>query len=115
MKYPSNFLTPKEIGGVGILHRRTPKNYALEKRRGLPAKFRLATVPRNVRLRRSKPAPPPASSEKPYLVTIHAPGEQHHTFAMGPGDAIGVGAIRIDIAPDGGIHASPNAPDTAAD
>lgn len=63
----------------------------------------IATVTHNVRLRR-RPTPPP--DEKPYLVTIHAPGDQHHTFRMGPGDAIGVGAIRIDIAPDGGIHAS---------
>ena len=44
---------------------------------------------------------------KPYRVTIHAAGDQQHTYAMGPGDAIGVGTIRIDIAADGSIHASP--------
>ena len=49
-----------------------------------------------------------ARTGKPYLVTIHAPHDQHHTFAMGPGDAVGVGTIRIDIDPDGHIHASPD-------
>ena len=47
------------------------------------------------------------SGGKPYLVTIHAAGDQHHTYAMGPGDGLGVGTIRIDIDADGGIHASP--------
>jgi len=58
-----------------------------------------------VRPFRRRSAPP---DEKPYLVTIHAPGDQHHTFRMGPGDAVGVGTIRIDIDPDGHIHASPD-------
>ncbi len=61
-----------------------------------------------MRLRRRRPKTPP--DEKPYLVTIHTPGDQHHTYRMGPGDAIGAGTIRIDIAPDGTIHASPLEP-----
>jgi hypothetical protein len=62
-----------------------------------------------VRFRRRRDDRPKLPTEKPYLVTIHAEHDQYHTFAMGPGDAVGVGAIRIDIAKDGSIHASPNA------
>lgn len=57
-----------------------------------------------MRLRRR---PKTSPDEKPYLVTIHAHGDQHHTYRMGPGDAIGAGTIRVDIAPDGSIHATP--------
>lgn len=60
-----------------------------------------------------EPSPAPAAASyagKPYLVTIHADHDQHHTFAMGPGDAVGVDTIRIDIDPDGHIHARPDQP-----
>lgn len=60
-----------------------------------------------MRLRRRPPAPAAPPDEKTYLVTIHAPGDQYHTFAMGPGDGVGVGDIRVDIHHDGSIHASP--------
>ena len=61
--------------------------------------------------RRPKPSPPTTLQAKPYRVTIHAAGDQHHTYAMGPGDGLGVGTIRIDIDLDGGIHATPIEPE----
>ena len=69
-------------------------------------------MPHNVRIRRRPKQPPPTPADaKPYRVTIHAAGDQHHTYAMGPGDGLGVGTIRIDIDSDGGIHASPLEPE----
>lgn len=60
-----------------------------------------------MRLRRRKPDAAELTERKPYLVTIHAAGDQWHTFAMGPGDGVGVAGIRVDIDPDGGIQVSP--------
>ena len=66
-------------------------------------------LPRRNRPTQLEPATAPAGyAGKPYLVTIHADHDQHHTFAMGPGDAVGVDTIRIDIDPDGHIHARPD-------
>ena len=75
----------------------------------LPHIQRLRYRHRNVRIRRRpKQSPPTPVDAKPYRVTIHAAGDQHHTFAMGPGDGLGVGTIRIDIDPDGHIPARPD-------
>lgn len=68
-----------------------------------------ATLHRNVHLFRRRSAPPEPPDAKPYRVTIHAAGDQWQTIAMGPGDAVGVGNIRVDIDTDqqNTIHVRP--------
>ena len=56
--------------------------------------------------RRRVTAPDPVG-EKPLLVTIRGEGDQFHTWNMGPGDAVGLGGIRVDIGQDGQIIVSP--------
>lgn len=61
-----------------------------------------------MQLGRRKPDAEPDRNPKPFRVTIHADGDQWHTFDMGPGDGVGVGAIRVDITSDGEIDVSPS-------